>query len=56
MLLLAFALGTTFLVVNFLHFRLFEVSVILYACVVDAIVASIDSSTPYLRFAATSGG
>jgi hypothetical protein len=34
-----FGLGVTFLIVNWIHFRWFEVSVILYACVVDLVVA-----------------
>lgn len=38
---IAASLGAAFLVINFVHFQTFEVSVILYACTLDAVIASI---------------
>lgn len=32
--------GVTFLIVNWMHFQWFRVSVILYACIIDAVIAS----------------
>tara|TARA_R110001606_G_scaffold155424_3_gene297624 strand:- start:9094 stop:9729 length:636 start_codon:yes stop_codon:yes gene_type:complete len=44
---LSAALGTAFLLINFLHFHFLAVKVILYACVWDALAASILVLVPY---------
>jgi hypothetical protein len=44
------AICATFFVVNFLHFQWFRVSVILYACIIDIVIASIVVLAPYARF------
>jgi len=41
LLLLSAALGLSFLVINFLHFQFLTVKVILYACILDAFLASV---------------
>ena len=47
---LAAALGAAFLIVNFLHFQYITVSVILYACIWDALVASALVLGAYIYF------
>ena len=49
------AFGLVFLIVNFIHFQAFPVSVILYACVWDALIAALLVLVPYGRFRLASG-
>ncbi|MFN3609360.1 MAG: hypothetical protein ACK4Y9_09880 [Hyphomonas sp.] len=44
------ALGVAFLLVNYLHFQYVPVSVILYACILDLLIANILILVPYCYF------